>query len=128
MGWMSDVSGSLSIVCRDLFYAIHFSQNGWVAGEMLQYLDDVYRAESLEVGILKMLGYTMEVSRAHPPRTAVHWVELDLNRKVLATNSELVRKAVRKEKPNGAEPYWPPALDRIYTVLDNHDFTVELYS
>jgi hypothetical protein len=64
----------------------------------------------------------------HPPRTADHWVEVDLDKRMVATNSELLRKAVRKETPDGEEQYWAPALERIHAVLDKNDFTVELYS
>ena len=95
---------------------------------MLQYLDDVFRAESPEVGILKLLGYTLQLNDGHPPRTADHWVEVELDKRKIATNSELLRKAVRKERPESEEEYWAPALDRIYEVLDRNDFTVELYS
>ena len=98
-----------------------------MAAEMVQFLDDLYGADTLEVGILKLLGYTLQMTEQPPRRSADHWVELDLDNLVLKTNSDLIRKAVRKESPKPDEVYWGPALRRIYTALDVRDFTVKLY-
>jgi hypothetical protein len=123
---MAGVTGSLCIKHEACFYSVHFDQNGWVAAELVQYLGDLYRAETAEVGILKLLGYTMRMSEGPPPRTADHWIEVDFAKKILVTNSELIRKAVKQETPQKDEPYWEPALKRIYAVLDALDFTVKL--
>ena len=125
---MAELTGTLSIKHETSFYSAHFHRNGWVAAELIQYLDDLYRTENVEVGILKLLGYTLQVSKEPPPRTADHWVEVDLAQKILIPNSELIRKAVKQKSPRNDEPYWGPALKRIYAVLDSHDFTVKLRS
>jgi len=123
---MADVTGSLSIKHEKAFYTAYFDRNGWVAAELIQYLDDLYRAEAAEVKILKLLGYTLRMSQEPPQRKADHWIEVDLAKRLLITNSELIRKAVKQESPGEDEPYWEPALKRIYGVLDALDFTVRL--
>jgi hypothetical protein len=55
-------TGSLTIKYRDFYYSLFFAQNGWLAAELLQYLDDVIRAADPEVAILKLLGYTMQIT------------------------------------------------------------------
>lgn len=121
------VTGSLSIKFEGLHHTLHFAAQGWIAADMVQYLEEVYRAEDPRVGILKLLGYTMEIGAEAPPRNAAHWVEIDLAGRVLSTNSDLLRKAVRRIEPDPRDPYHGPALDRIHAALDGLDFTVDLY-
>jgi hypothetical protein len=123
---MEEVTGTLSIKHGNIFYSAKFERNGWIAAELIQYLDDLYRSDSLQVGILKLLGYTLQMTDSFPRREADHWVEIDIQTRTLTTNSELIRKAVRQETAAKDEPYWDPALERIYTVLDAEDFTVKL--
>lgn len=124
---MPPLTGSLSIRHGSTFYSAYFERNGWIAAELVQYLDDLYMSKPVEAGLLKLLGYTLQISGEPPPRKADHWIELDLEEKLLATNSELIRKAVTNQTPKKGEPYWEPALRRIYSVLDQRDFTVRLF-
>lgn len=121
------VTGSLSIKHGETSYSAKFETNGWIAAELVQYLDDLFRADSIEVGILKLLGYTLQMTKVPPPRKADHWIEIDIEKRTLATNSKLLRRAVKQQSPREDEPYWEPALKRIYNVLDAHDFTVQLF-
>jgi len=123
---MPPVTGTLCIKHGKTFYTAHFEANGWIAAELVQYLDDIYQSASFETGILKLLGYTLQIGAAAPPRTADHWIELDLDKRMLVTNSALIGKAVRKESQGNDESFWGPALERIYAVLDARDFTVRL--
>jgi hypothetical protein len=123
---MATVTGTLCIKHEEIFYSAHFEQNGWVAAELIQYLDDLYRAETVKVGILKLLGYTLQMTEEPPSRKADHWIEVDLGARTLTTNSTVIRKAVKQEAPSEDEPYWGPTLERIYAVLDGRDFTVKL--
>jgi len=124
----SSVTGTLSLKHGKTFFSVCFEENGWIAAEMVQFLDDLYSADTLEVGILKLLGYTLQISEQFPRRSANHWVELNLDNRILETNSDLIRVAVRRESPEGDEAYWGPALKRIHAVLHAHNFTVRLYS
>ena len=124
---MPEATGSLSIKYGKTYYSICFRQNGSVAAELVQYLEDVYRSVPVEVGILKLLGYTLQITPDPPPRSADHWVEVDLNRKVLSSNSELIKNAVTRPPHAVDQPYGPLTLQRIFQVLDARDFTVELF-
>ncbi|MFZ0428298.1 MAG: hypothetical protein WAO20_09285 [Acidobacteriota bacterium] len=123
---MPDATGSLTFEYESNFYTLFMTTHGWVVADLLQYLDDVYAAEDPRIPILKLLGYTMTISRNAPPRTAHHWIEIDVEGRVLATNSEVVRKAVQREAPAADDPFHKALLDRIYATLDRLDFTVEL--
>lgn len=98
-----------------------------MAAELIQYLDDVYNSESAEVGLLKLLGFNLKLSEGHPRRDAGEWVEVDLENRVLATNSRLIRCAVNRLTPGPEDTFSEYALRRIHTVLDSLDFKVELY-
>ncbi len=121
---MESETGSLTIKYRDSYYSLFFARNGWLAAELVQYLDEVIAAADPEVAILKLLGYTMRISREKPPRQAGHWVEVDLAARELTTNSEVVRQAVDQEPVREDQPYGSLTLKRLYRVLDQHDFTV----
>ena len=121
---MESETGSLTIKYRDSYYSLFFRQNGWLAAELLQYLDDVITAADPEVAILKLLGYTMTIGRENPPRRADHWVEVDLAARELTTNSPVVRQAVDQQPVKEGQPYGSLTLKRLYRVLDGHDFTV----
>ena len=122
------ITGSISIQKGETFYSIQFETNGWIAAELVQYLNDLYSSDSVEVGILKLLGYTLQMTDRPPARKADHWVEIDIHARVLRTNSELIRRAVKQESPAEEGPYWEPALKRIYAALDAQDFNVQLLS
>ncbi len=119
-------TGSLSIKHGSLYYTLFFPKHGWLAADMAQYLGDVLAAEDQKIAILKLLGYTLEISQQQPARSADHWVEVDLDKCILSTNSDLVRKAVDQSSPDPDDPYNPRALHRLHQVLDQYDFTVEL--
>ncbi len=114
----------MTIKYRDSYYSLFFAQNGWLAAELLQFLDDVVAAADPEVAILKLLGYTMKIGRESPPRQADHWVEVDLAAHELTTNSPVVRQAVDQQPVKEGQPYGSLTLKRIYRVLDQYDFTV----
>lgn len=98
-----------------------------MAGDMVQYLENVCQSDHPQVEILKMLGYTMKVTEQPPPRVTDHWVEVDLDRRILSTNSDFIRKAVYKEEPGPDDPYLKLALRNVHDLLDSHDFTVRFY-
>lgn len=123
---MPPVTGSLTLEYAATFYTFFMSHDGWVVADLLEYLDDVYRAKDPRIGILKLLGYTMIISQEVPPRTAQHWIEVHVEARTLATNSEAVRKAVKREPAQPNDPFRQDVLDRIYASLDRLDFTVEL--
>lgn len=128
MAPLSGVTGSISIKLGDLYHTLRFVDHGWLAADIVQYLDEVITAEQPQIAILKLLGYTMEVSKQKPPRRATHWVEVDLGERMIVTNSDLLRKAVEQAPPGPQDPYHPLALRRIYRVLDRFDFTVKFRS
>ena len=119
-------TGSLSIKHEYLYYTLFFKKNGWMAADIIQYLDDILVAGDQKIAILKLLGYTLEIAQKYPTRTANHWVEVDLEQHILSTNSDLIRKAVDQCSPDLEDPYNPNALHRLHQVLDQHNFTVEL--
>lgn len=121
---MESQTGSLTIKYRDSYYSLFFGRNGWLAVELLQYLDEVITATQPEVAILKLLGYTMTIGDENPPREADHWVEVDLARRELATNSPVVLQAVDQQPVKEGQPYGSLTLKRLYRVLDQYDFTV----
>jgi len=124
---MEAVTGSISIQHQNQFYSLIIPDQGWMVADLLQFLDDIYRAEDPRIAILKQLGLAIQISSAAPPRKADHWIEIDLENRRLSTNSDLVRKAVKRRKPARRDPYYPRALERIYNVLDSLDFEVHLY-
>ncbi|MCY3777264.1 MAG: hypothetical protein OXH11_14915 [Candidatus Aminicenantes bacterium] len=117
-------TGSLSLRLEGTWYTLIFYRNGWLAVDLLRYLDDVLEAEDPPTAILKLLGYTLRIGSGPPRRRATHWVEVDLAQRRLATNSGLVRRAVDRV-PADADP--PRMLEKIHTVLDRNDFTVVLH-
>lgn len=125
---MNRVTGSITLKNEGVFYTLFFHNNGWVAAEMVQHLDQLYGKQGVKAGIVKLLGYTLEVNRAAPSRSAHHWVEVDVEARALATNSDLIRRAVKQEEPAPDAPYLALSLRSIYDVLDALDYTVELYS
>ncbi|MEE8350026.1 MAG: hypothetical protein V3R94_10665 [Acidobacteriota bacterium] len=120
------ITGSISLKHGSLLGTLHFPDHGWLAADVAQYLGDILAAENRETAILKLLGYTMEISQDWPARKSTHWVEVDLDNRVLTTNSELIRKAVDQIAPSPDDPYTEGVLKRLHQVLDKYDFTVEL--
>lgn len=121
------ITGCISLKHGGLFYTVYFSQNGWVVVDLAQYLGDVLVAKSREVGILKLLGYTMEIGKEWPVRKDSHWIEIDLDNRILTTNSDLIRKAVDQVAWSPKDPCPENVLKRLYRTLDEHDFTVALH-
>ena len=126
MNGMETVTGSMAIRHEEKVYSLYFSQRGWLAAEMVRYLDRILQSEQPEVEILKLLGYTMQIHSEFPPRTSDHWVEIELEKATLHTNSPVIRAAVKQAAPEPDLPFAPEALPEIYEVLDRHDFTVML--
>ncbi len=120
------MSGSISIKFGELHYSLLFPTNGWLAADLVQYLGEVIESPRPEVAILKLLGYTMEMAPGGHPRRADQWVEIDLEKREVVTNSPLIRKAVDQEEPTEEDPFNAPALRRIHALLDRYDFTVRL--
>ena len=120
------ITGCISFKHGPLVCTLHFPDHGWLAADVAQYLGDILAAEDREIAILKLLGYTMEMSTEWPPRKSTHWVEINLDNHVLTTNSDLIRKAVDQIAPSPKDPYPEGVLKRLHRVLDEHDFTVEL--
>ncbi len=95
---------------------------------MVQYLDEVLESATPDAALLKLMGFTMRILPRRPRRRRrVHWVEVDLQERVLETNSELIRKAVKGQEPEPHEPYSALSMRRIHEVLDRYDFTVKLH-
>lgn len=117
-------TGSLSFRLERTWYSLRFPRNGWLAVDLLRYLDDVLEASDPATAILKLLGYTLQIGSDPPRRRASHWVEVDLAQRRLATNSGLVRRAVDRT-PAPADPQ--RTLEKIHGVLDRYDFTVVLH-
>lgn len=123
---MASVTGSISLKQGSRYYTLRFLRRGWLAAEFLQFLDDVLEAENREVAILKLLGYTLEISPKRPGRWAQVWVEVDLEKRILVTNADLVRQAVGRETLDAHGAAASPAPVRIHRLLDRFDFTVRL--
>lgn len=118
------MSGSISVKVGALHYSLLLPTNGWLAAELVQYLGDVIESRQPEVAVLKVLGYTIEIGPGRPPRATDHWVEVDIEKRELVTNSPLIRKAVDQEEPGDEDPFTAPSLRRIHALLDRYDFTV----
>ena len=124
---MSQVTGSLAIRFAGSWYILQAESDGWIAAELVQFLEDAHRMQDPRNAILKLLGYTMLIAKEPPPRRADHWVEVDLENRRLSTNSELIRKAVKRTPSSGEDAYHDAALERIFRYLDSYDYSVDLY-
>ena len=124
---MSRVTGSLAIRWAEKWYILQMDSNGWIAAELVQFLEDAHQTPDPRNAILKLLGYTLLIAAEPPPRRADHWVEVDLEDRKLFTNSELIRKAVKEQAPSGEDPFQEAALGRIYRYLGSYDYSVDLY-
>lgn len=124
---MAPVTGSLSFRLADTNYTLQFPDRGWLAIEMLRFIDEILEAPEPRVEVLKLLGLAVEISREAPVRTARHWIEVDLDRKRLISNSDWIRAAVRRKVLAEDDPVSPLTLEKIYRNLDLHDFSVELH-
>lgn len=120
-------TGSISVKLGPEIYTLRFPRNGWLAAQFVQFLDEVLEAAEPRTALLKLLGYTIEIGTQEPARRARHWLEIDLERKVLATNSRMIRKAVERREPAPGDPFGPLALSRTHEILDRYDFTVRLF-
>ncbi len=117
-------TGSLSFRLDGTWYTLIFPRNGWLAVDLLRYLDDVLEASDPAAAILKLLGYTLQIGVDPPRRRATHWLEVDLAQRRLTTNSDLVRRAVDRT-PAPSDPL--RTLEKVHGVLDRFDFTVVLH-
>lgn len=117
-------TGSLSLRLEGTWYTLTFPRNGWLAVDLLRYLDDVLEASDRATAILKLLGYTLQIGALPPRRRATHWVEVDLAARRLTTNSDLVRHSVDRLPAAGVPPRM---LEKIHGILDRFDFTVVLH-
>ncbi len=118
----------LSLKDGSTYYTLHFLDQGWLSADLVQYLDDVLESTNRPAQILKLLGLTMVVSQKPPERRARHWVVVDLDKKMLETNSDIIRRAVDELPPESGSPVSEATLRRIHRVLDQGDFTVTFYS
>lgn len=123
---MAPTTGSLTIRHAEVNYTLLFADNGWMAAEMVQHIPGILATTEPEAAILRLLGYTMEISLEAPRRGADHWVEVALDERVLETNSDLIRKAVRGRRPDPEDPFAGFSLKRVHDALDQLDFTVRL--
>lgn len=124
---MSEITGWLSLKNGDTYFSLYFPTQGWLAAEMVQYLDEILTAPTRETAILKLLGFTLGITTESPRRRAGHWVLVDLDEHLMETNSELIRLAIDQAPPPENSPYTRLGLRRIHEVLDRFDFTVKLY-
>ncbi len=100
-----------------------------MAAELVGFLDEVCRSKQPPLALFKLLGYSVQMSEQRPPRSRKrHWVEVDLQARLLETNSPLIRRAVDQLPPEEDAPYGALSLRRIHDVLDRYDFTVKLYA
>jgi len=127
MGAVTPELGLLSLKSAQHYHTLEFPQRGWLAVELLRYLDDILISTNQQVAILKLLGYTMSITKDPPDRKLGTWVLVDLEAKVLQTNSALVRSAVDRTEPEEVAPVSPASLTRIHDILDRFDFTVEFF-
>ena len=122
---MQTAAGTISILHEGTYYTLNLPKSGWLAAELVQYLGEVYESKQRRLALLKLLGYTLELSRERPLRRPGQlWVEVDLEARRLETNSPLIREAVDQEDAVAGSSL---ALRRIYEVLDRYDFTVKLF-
>ena len=125
---MKPATGSITILHDNLYYTLVASGQSWNVEGLVEYLDDIYAAADRTRALLRILGYTMRITRDKPPRNRNQsWVEIDLDRHLLETNSELIRRAVDQEPEDPSRPFDHPVQRRIYDVLDRHDFTVKIF-
>ncbi|MFQ5739217.1 MAG: hypothetical protein ACE5JX_09385 [Acidobacteriota bacterium] len=121
------MGGRISLKSGDSYYTLDFLSQGWMAADLVQYLQDVLEAKDRAAAILKLLGFTLRVGPRKPSRKDEHWVIVDLDGRVVESNSDLLRKAVEQTQPAPGDPYSQPALRRIHQVLDQFNFTVRLF-
>ncbi|HSR49677.1 MAG TPA: hypothetical protein VLV83_02545 [Acidobacteriota bacterium] len=125
---MKSTAGSLRIRLAERYYTLDFESQGWLAAHMVQYLDRVYESRDRSAALVKMLGLGLRIHDERPPRRpGIHWVDVDLEKRLLESNSEFIRKAVDEEPVEDGEPYSALALKRVHQVLDAYDFTVKLF-
>jgi hypothetical protein len=124
---VQQVTGSFTVKKGPLFYCLRFPSKGWVAAEMVQFIDDLLRASNPQTAIIKYLGFTTEISEKRPARTANHWIEVDLDKRILETNSEMIRTAVSGELELLEDEVEAFSARRIFEALDENNFTVRLF-
>ena len=95
---------------------------------VVQHLDDVLQSPQRRSAVLKLLGFTLQLSPDPPARAGNHWIIADLDERVLKTNSPYLRLAVSGGPLAADLPFPEPTLQRIHGILDRFDFTVELFA
>ncbi len=120
-------SGYLSLRTAESYHTLHFPERGWLAADLVQHLDDVLKAEKRQGAVLKLLGFTIQLSPGPPRRQGSHWIIVGLDDRVLETNSPYIRLAVSGGSTPHDLPFSEKTLHRIHRVLDRFDFTVELF-
>lgn len=122
-------AATLSIFHGGTHYTLLFPNRAWLAAELVGFLDEACQSDQPSLALLKLLGYTVQMSAERPPRSPKRqWVEVDLQARRLETNSPVIRRAVEQQPPEKDAPYGPLSLKRIHDVLDRFDFTVKLYA
>ncbi len=119
--------GLFSVKEGRLYFSLAFQDLGWLAADLVQYLDDILESKRREAAILRLLGMTLQITPAKPERRGEHWVIVDLEERQIETNSEMLRLAINQKPPPPESPYSQLAMQRIHRVLDRYDFTVEIY-
>lgn len=126
---MPSAAATLSVFLDGTHYTLLFPNRGWMAAELVGFLDEACQSDEPRLALLKLMGYTVQMSAQRPPRSPKrHWVEVDLQARLLETNSPVIRLAVEQQPPEKDAPYGPLSLKRIHDVLDRFDFTVKLYA
>jgi len=120
-------SGYLSLRTAQVYHTLYFQQRGWLAVDLVQHLDDVLKSDERQGAVLKLLGFTLQLSPNPPGPQGTHWIIVDLDDRVMKTNSPYIRLAVSGGSAPDDLPFSERTLPRIHRVLDRFDFTVELF-
>lgn len=120
--------GFISLGHQGNFYTLRFERQGWLVVHLVQYLGDILDAGDKPAAILKLLGYTLDISVRPPSRKAAYWVIADLDNRILQTNAVWLEKAVDHNYQDlETDPGDIPAMERTFGVLDSADFTFEFF-
>ena len=120
-------SGYLSLRTAQVYHTLHFQERGWLAVDLVQHLDDVLKSDERQGAVLKLLGFTLQLTPDPPGPQGTHWIIVDLDDRVLKTNSQYIRLAVSGGSAPHDLPFPGRTLQRIHRVLDRFDFTVALF-
>ncbi len=121
------LEGLLSLKSDKLYYSLYLPSQGWIAVERLQFLGEVLSASHRRAALLKLLGLRLVIESERPSRQADHWVVVDLEARNLETNSDWLRRIIRRQVLPADSPLTATAAARVYGELDRLDFTVHLF-